>query len=161
GTARQGHLLHGRRRVGEVAVRGGIDRRNRPERAPPAARLRHPLVPGDEPPGGPGIAPGTRAPRRLRASVVPGGEVVPLSLDRPPMSDNWIRLIPQDPRFVPEPERRVRAKDRIAEIAPDADEIEITVSETVEFFDCGGNHERILCPSCGVEIPTEWWQERM
>src|SRR5262249_58649745 len=25
----------------------------------------------------------------------------------------------------------------------------------------GGNHERILCPSCGVEIPTEWWQERM
>ena len=52
------------------------------------------------------------------------------------MSDNWIVLIPEDPRFVPDPAKRDRGSDRFAEIAPDADEIEVKVSETVEFFDC-------------------------
>ena len=77
------------------------------------------------------------------------------------MSDNWIVLIPEDPRFVPAPKLRTRARDRLAEIAPEAEGIEIKVSRTVEFFDCGGNFERIRCPSCRKKIPTDWWQERM
>jgi hypothetical protein len=77
------------------------------------------------------------------------------------MSDNWIALVPEDPRFVPDAAKQRRAHKRFAEIAPEADEIEIKVSKKVVFFDCGGNFERICCPSCGAEIPVEWWQERM
>lgn len=77
------------------------------------------------------------------------------------MSDNWIRLIPENPRLVPETGRQIRAKERFAELAPNADEIEIKVSESIEFFDCGGNFERARCPSCGEEIPNDWWQDRM
>jgi hypothetical protein len=77
------------------------------------------------------------------------------------MSDNWIILIPEDPRHVPSPERQERARGRFAEIAPQADEVKVNVTENAEFFDCGGNFERIICPSCRTEVPTEWWQDRM
>ena len=77
------------------------------------------------------------------------------------MSDNWIALIPEDPRFVPDASKQHLARDRFAEIAPDADEIEIKVSDKIQFFDCGANLERIGCPSCGAEIPVSWWQDRM
>ena len=77
------------------------------------------------------------------------------------MSDNWITLIPEDPMFVPDLAKQVRARSRFAEIAPDAGEIEIKTSETVAFFDCGSNFERVHCPSCRAEIAIEWWQDRM
>jgi len=77
------------------------------------------------------------------------------------MSDNWIALIPEDPRFVPDEAKQRRARDRFAEIAPEADEVEIKVSEKVEFFDCGANFERILCPSCRSEISVVWWQDHI
>jgi hypothetical protein len=77
------------------------------------------------------------------------------------MSDDWIQLIPEDPRFIPEPTKQKLARQRFAEIAPNADEIEIEVFERVEFFDCGANFERVRCPACGLEIPIEWWQDRM
>src|SRR5262245_19899792 len=77
------------------------------------------------------------------------------------MSDNWLVLIPEDPRFIPDAAKQSRARARFAEIAPDADEIEIKVYEKVEFFDCGANFERILCSSCRSEIPVAWWQDRM
>ena len=77
------------------------------------------------------------------------------------MSDDWIVLIPEDPSVVPTEEQRLRARQRFSEIAPGADEINLVVSDTVEFFDCGVNFERVLCPSCGVEIADAWWEERM
>jgi hypothetical protein len=77
------------------------------------------------------------------------------------MSDYWIALIPEDPRFIPDAAMQKRARERLAEIAPDADEIEIKVGKKVEFFDSGENFERILCPSCRSEIPVAWWQDRM
>jgi hypothetical protein len=76
------------------------------------------------------------------------------------MSDNWIWLIPENPRFVPDAAKQRRARDRLAEIVPEADEIEM-VSEKVEFFDCGGNFERVCCPSCCSQISVAWWQARM
>lgn len=77
------------------------------------------------------------------------------------MSDNWITLIPEDPRFIPEVTNHSRARDRFIELAPESDQVEIRLCEKVKFFDCGGNFERIRCPSCGSEIPVEWWSERM
>lgn len=77
------------------------------------------------------------------------------------MSDNWIALVPEDPYFVPALEKQSVARNRLAEIAPDADVVEIKISDAVQFFDCGANFERILCPLCGSELPVAWWQERM
>src|SRR5262245_2789778 len=77
------------------------------------------------------------------------------------MSDKSIILVPDDPRFIPDAARQRQARDRFAEIASESDEIDIKVSERIEFFDCGANLERILCPSCGAEIPIAWWQDRM
>ena len=62
---------------------------------------------------------------------------------------------------MPDEAQRVRARDRLAEIAPDADEIEIQVRSNVSFFDGGANFGVIRCPSCSAEIAVEWWQERM
>lgn len=77
------------------------------------------------------------------------------------MSDNFLRLIPEDPRFVPDAARQARAQSRFAELAPDSDEIECHVSEEIEFFDCAANFERILCPTCKADIPVDWWHARM
>src|SRR5579872_111967 len=77
------------------------------------------------------------------------------------MSDNWIVLISEDPTFLPDKARQARARDRFAKIVPDASGIRLKVYDKIEFFDCGANLERILCPSCGAEIPTLWWQDRM
>jgi len=77
------------------------------------------------------------------------------------MSDNWIALIPKDPRHMPDADRQARAHDRFAEIAPDADAITLKVNDQITFIDCGVNLERIQCPSCNAEISDEWWQDRM
>ena len=77
------------------------------------------------------------------------------------MSDNWIAIVPEDHTFVHDAAKQRRARDRFAELAPEADEIEIKTSERIEFFDCGANFERICCPSCRLEISVEWWQDRM
>lgn len=77
------------------------------------------------------------------------------------MSDDWITLIPEDPRFVPEEANLEKARLHFTNIAPDAHEIEVRVYEQVRFFDCGGNSERIICPFCRTEIPGNWWSDRM
>ena len=77
------------------------------------------------------------------------------------MSDNWIVLISEDPTFVPESAKRTKARARFVQIAPESHEIEIQVFDHIEFFDCGANLERILCPSCRSEISTDWWQDTM
>jgi len=48
---------------------------------------------------------------------------------------------------------------RFSEIAPEADEVTVLVEDNVVFFHCGGNFEGILCPSCGSEIPDQWWHD--
>lgn len=77
------------------------------------------------------------------------------------MSDHWIALIPEDPWFVPDEAKQRQARDRLALIAPNANDIGITVSEKVQFNDCGENFEHICCPSCESEITVSWWQDRM
>ncbi|MEM0897375.1 MAG: hypothetical protein AAGJ79_10865 [Verrucomicrobiota bacterium] len=77
------------------------------------------------------------------------------------MSDNWIAIVPEDPGFVPRAETQQTALEMFQEIAPDADEIEIKLSDKVQFFDCGANLEKITCPKCGEEVSGDWWQDRM
>ena len=77
------------------------------------------------------------------------------------MSDSWIVLIPEDPHYVPESAAQVRAKTKLAELAPGADEVTAKVNDQVQFFDCGENFSRVFCPSCNAEISMEWWQAKM
>lgn len=77
------------------------------------------------------------------------------------MSDNWITIIPEDPHCVPPKECQMQAQALMGQFAPYAEDVEIKVSGRVEFFDCGCNLERILCPSCRHEIAIEWWQGAM
>jgi hypothetical protein len=77
------------------------------------------------------------------------------------MSDNWITLIPEDPRFVPDTNAQRRARDRFTQIIRNADEVHAEASDDVRFYDCGANFERVLCPSCGSLVSDGWWQDRM
>jgi hypothetical protein len=77
------------------------------------------------------------------------------------MSDNWIAIVPEDPRYIPTERQRTRGRERFLEIAPDADKIEIRISDDIRFYDCGSNLEKTSCPSCPAEIPNEWWQDRL
>lgn len=77
------------------------------------------------------------------------------------MSDNWIKLIPEDPRVIPDPDCQKAALKRFQEIAPDAEEIEIKLTEKITFHDCGANFQRIICPSCNAEMSIDWWEQKM
>jgi hypothetical protein len=77
------------------------------------------------------------------------------------MSDNWIQLVPEDPTCIPRLAKQQLARARFRKIAPLAAKIENVVYDTVQFFDCAANFERVLCPSCQQEISLGWWSERM
>lgn len=77
------------------------------------------------------------------------------------MSDNWIAIVPEDAGLVPDPSTHEIALELFRKIAPNADEIEIKLTDQIEFFDCGANFERITCPHCGQVISIDWWQDRM
>jgi len=86
------------------------------------------------------------------------------------MSDHWIVLIPKDPHFLPDEESRKAALAKFAEVAPQSAEIDEIIYDSVQFIDCGGNFERVLCPFCAEEeeeeeepgeIDTDWWHDIM
>ena len=77
------------------------------------------------------------------------------------MSDYWIAIVPEDPNFVPDADTHAAALDLFRAIAPDAEEIQIKLSEQIQLFDCGANLERIICPHCKHEISIDWWQDRV
>jgi hypothetical protein len=77
------------------------------------------------------------------------------------MSEHWIILIPEDPRFVPDTAKQIRARERLAEIAPTVAAVESKVYEKITFFDSGENAGGVRCPSCAAKIPHAWWRERM
>jgi hypothetical protein len=77
------------------------------------------------------------------------------------MSDDWITLIPEDPRLVPDQHRRLLAQDRLKQIAPEAWEITAEVSDGIRFVDAGANWEGILCPTCASRVDEDWWSVKM
>ena len=77
------------------------------------------------------------------------------------MSDDILRLIPTDPDYVPDAETQRRACALFASFIPQASEVLIRTSDTIEFVDQGTNFERIVCPLCGVVLDNGWWQNAM
>src|SRR5580698_3325541 len=73
------------------------------------------------------------------------------------MSDNWIRIIPEQPDFVPEEENQQRALSFLRQLAPRSQEIRTTVGDRIGFVDCGENFESVACPSCGVVFEMAAW----
>ncbi len=76
------------------------------------------------------------------------------------MSDDYISIIPTDPWYLPETHAQEIALATLKQYAPEADEIEVNVSELPTFIDCGANFERVICPTCKTII-NEWWQTAM
>jgi hypothetical protein len=80
------------------------------------------------------------------------------------MSDNWIRIIPTEPSFVPTLSAGYEALGLLAVFAPvalnDEGAREIRESEIV-FVDAGTNFTALSCPSCGNELDLGWWQQHM
>jgi hypothetical protein len=77
------------------------------------------------------------------------------------MSDYWIILIPDSPHYVPSKATVTRAESLFRSFAPQAVTIQATISSDIRFFDCGGNFERIICPTCTTEIDVDWWSDQM
>jgi hypothetical protein len=77
------------------------------------------------------------------------------------VSDNFLRLIPTDPDYLPTFDARASAIEKLRLWLPAADEITATATADVEFVDQGGNFERVLCPSCGTELALQDWHDAM
>ena len=78
------------------------------------------------------------------------------------MSDRYLRFIPADPQFVPARAAAELARERFAQLVPEADEVTAETADTVEFIDPGPeNFESISCPRCGQLLEISWWKDRM
>jgi hypothetical protein len=77
------------------------------------------------------------------------------------MSVNVLKLIPNDPEFIPSAEAQQRAKDLLASLLPLATEISVEITADVNFIDQGQNFERAFCPQCGTIVDLSWWQSAM
>lgn len=74
------------------------------------------------------------------------------------MSDTFLRLIPQEPRFVPSREAEEAAVYALRMLFPTAKVSAHRFSE-IEFVDQGSNFERVVCPNCKQEIAGPQWLE--
>src|SRR5262249_33304393 len=79
---------------------------------------------------------------------------------RSSMSDNWLQLIPTDPDYQPTPEAAERAREHLAALTPDADEVSAEFKESVEFFHPGANWSGVRCPRCDADL-EDWWDSAL
>jgi len=77
------------------------------------------------------------------------------------MSDNFLRLIPIDPYFIPERTTSERAYQLFKTLLPDAYKTTMEHFERVQFIDPGSNFEDITCTHCGSPISVGWWIDEM
>ncbi len=76
------------------------------------------------------------------------------------MSDNYLRLVPLDPEWIPSPDIAEKAVCILFKMLPAAAHVCSRVENGVVFYDAGGNTETISCPTCGSEL-GDWWGEAM
>lgn len=76
------------------------------------------------------------------------------------MSDNFIRLMPFIPNYVPPADKITKAVGVLSSVFPDLT-IEATVYPEVRFWDPGGNLEDVYCPCCGAQLDLAWWGKAM
>jgi hypothetical protein len=76
------------------------------------------------------------------------------------MSDDWMIVIAADPHAKPSRERADAAFALLTALRPEAEEAELHLLDTPQFFDCGSNLENAFCPFCKAEL-FDWWQDAM
>jgi len=76
------------------------------------------------------------------------------------MSDDYVVIVPRDPRHVPTREVQERVTALLRQIAPQAASVTVEAFAQVRFFNCGQNFKRVECPECSSEV-TDWWRNRM
>lgn len=77
------------------------------------------------------------------------------------MSDNYLRLIPSSPVFIPDKIAIDKAIFLLEEDFPFPDMVRVSVSDSPRFVDQGANLERVACPCCNQTLDLEWWQNAM
>ncbi len=77
------------------------------------------------------------------------------------MSERFIRLIPEDPTYVPSAADQQAAAQLLSRLLPDTREITTEVHDEVVFVDQGELFETIACPACDSPIQIDWWQDAM
>jgi hypothetical protein len=77
------------------------------------------------------------------------------------MSDDYLIIVPADPRLIPSPDAVEQVLSVLEDMAPDAETMDTMSSEVIQFFDCGQNFESVSCPKCSATLDMDWWHERM
>jgi hypothetical protein len=77
------------------------------------------------------------------------------------MSENTLKFIPIDEQYVPDKSAQKKAREMLASWLPEDSNVQIKVTEQIEFVDSGTNFESVFCSVCGKEISDTWWQQAM
>jgi hypothetical protein len=78
------------------------------------------------------------------------------------VSDSYLRVIPDDPTYVPGAASSREAERRLVDLLPEAAEVIAHYLGEVQFVDCGEGLEHIFCPSCRCDLaPGRVWQRLM
>jgi|GEM_PF-5163753 len=75
------------------------------------------------------------------------------------MSTNYVCYIPTDPFFLPGESSQAMAIQLLATTT--GSKIRREVWSQVQYVSAMGNHERVICPNCQMELTGEQWQEMM
>src|SRR5579859_491314 len=76
------------------------------------------------------------------------------------MSDKYLRVIPTDPTYLPDPAAQTLGYALFSSFVTKADNIRAIVLDEVQFVDPGENFVSVTCPVCGADL-SAWWQEAM
>lgn len=77
------------------------------------------------------------------------------------MSDNFLRLIPEELSSTPDAGAVAAAQRALARIFPPGTHIEARMTKELVFVDQGANFESVACGKCGTELDSGWWAEQM
>lgn len=77
------------------------------------------------------------------------------------MSDSILRIIPQNPEYLPSGDAQKSALMILRDSFREADEFSAHNHEEVVFVDAGENFDAIFCPSCKKAIDHDWWLDAM
>lgn len=72
------------------------------------------------------------------------------------MSDNYLHLVPCDPRWQPDAAAAEKAVEITRRLFPQAEHVSVEYREDVTFFDAGVNTQSIHCAFCGSDLEA-WW----
>ena len=76
------------------------------------------------------------------------------------MSNNILKIIFQDPCFVPSQASLERVTNELAVyLSKRKEDIQVKITDEVRFVDPGANLHEIKCNFCSSIIDIEWWQE--